>query len=496
MSSQERKWNRLLCTSDLGELPELTSLSPLTPLGEEAATASEWNRLMCTPVETGGQPDLLCTSAGSLAESLGESEVNPEEERMRNLLCTSVLSEPDVLCTEGVCRSRSPRTPRIPGTSSVRELSCTAVESARGGESSVLCSTAVAESEIMARIAEDDADDRQWLIDRGVVPVEIDLTRPVVEFEDVVVPEITTPSPFKATFEVLRLLGAGADGRVFEVVEKATGDVFAAKFVFINSDLRMYGRRLPYEMKIMISLNGVAGVPTLVRQFIENEMTIFSKYLQPSFVTVMSVPEAPYATLTEMRHTSDFGSAAVRTVFSNLVRILRDLDDRNICHVDLHPGNVMVSTRTKAVTLIDYGRAEYKNIPYEVGHIMGYANWVGSPPELRDVYRRYKRDMDATHPSMYGTVERKYIPQFRQMFDYDRQIVWRVGFMIYDEFHGRRFYQEGIHLDPSNIVQYPYGMPTIAVNLLKNIFVSYDRRISLRELFDHPYFDLSVRVRK
>jgi hypothetical protein len=117
-----------------------------------------------------------------------------------------------------------------------------------------------------------------------------------------------------------------------------------------------------------------------------------------------------------------------------------------------------------------------------------YAGWPGSPPELREVYARYDAAIKA-NPFSRKTINGIYAKQFRQMYDYDRQTVWRLAIMLFESYGGVSFYSEDeIGFD----VRYPSRIPPMLMRLLQKVFVPYKRRIGLRDMLDDPYFNLDV----
>lgn len=443
----------------------------------------EWNRLLCS-----AESDLGWE--GSCARIAQPSTVDLDVER--NLACagtTCVPSTlPSLLCTgenpSGACfRSRSPLKVVTP------EEFRRAVARVQGGRQTV-------GRETMRRLREEDAAQRQWLVDRGVVPAEVDPTRFPPSKSEIqrleAEGEITTPSPFKDAYFVLRALGTGTDGTVYEVQDVETSEFLAAKVVRIDNEVEMFDDRVPLEARIMVSLETTPSVPRLEHMYVENKMTLCSKNIPPSFVLVMTMPPAPYCALHEARNLASFDG---RKVFAGLIAALRGLDDNNVCHMDLHSLNVLVSTATNEVTLIDFGRAQYKDVPYEYTMIETYAGHMGSPPELRVAYRNYQREMASAPEYAKRSTAMRNRAELERVFDYDNQTLWTAAVMLFTAYFGRIFFQHP-ELDPSRSVRFPSTMPILAVSLLKRVFVPIQRRIKLREFFDHPFFDLTFNPRR
>lgn len=218
--------------------------------------------------------------------------------------------------------------------------------------------------------------------------------------------------------------------------------------------VKKYGVDEPREVEIMRALNDVPNVARVVAVYDigSGRIGTYKTDKRPCFVIVMERPADPFVTFYEWTKMNDVTIGKKRTVLTRMVTILRHLNEKNMAHNDLHENNVLVNTRTMDVTLIDFDRAEYKDRAF--GEVDTLINWEGSPPELR----------------------------YRKMFSYDLLTVWRIGRMMYRALCPRRSFPSDMH-----DVDYE-GLPSDAIDLLKKIFVRAERRITLDELFNHPFF--------
>ena len=208
-------------------------------------------------------------------------------------------------------------------------------------------------------------------------------------------------------------LGAGSSGRVYEV--ERGGATYAAKIV---ADVELTADGVPLEADILMHLRDVPGVARL-RDVVRLPCG--------SHAMVMDTPTGPFSTLFRCPWPVD-----ARLVLTRLVRILRDVDARNVCHMDLHAQNILVSPGSD-VTLVDFGRAQYKDRPFPLVDL--YAEMDDSPPELRE----------------------------RGVFDYDRMTTWSVGLLA-------------------------LAIGSRDSTVLDDLLAPYELRITLDEMFDHPYF--------
>lgn len=258
----------------------------------------------------------------------------------------------------------------------------------------------------------------------------------------------------KRLYKTLKKLGEGADGSVYMVLSKSTGLKYAMKVINMRSITAddMFTEDFPLEAKMMVDLSGVDGVVQLQHVFREKPLRYGNVKMDDSFVLVMSIPPTAYSMLGsgKIKYKSQ-----LRVVFSKLASILRKVDDHNISHMDLHDGNVLVEDKSLNVTLIDFGRAQYKTRPYAL--IEALRRWKQSPPELVE----------------------------DGVFDYDMITVWLFGRMMYEMFVSD---DTSTYPDVTRV----NWMPPLLQKLLSKVFVPYENRIGLRQMFDDKYFDLSV----
>ena len=226
---------------------------------------------------------------------------------------------------------------------------------------------------------------------------------------------------FFADYQIVRVIQQSKTSCVYEV--SRNGVSYAAKTV-----ARINGDVIPHEVKIMIHLSGVNGISKFKSTY---------NLVVPTIVIVMEMPAGdymPYGCVVNEKTDEQ-----KRCIFARLVKILREIDDLNVAHNDLHEHNFIVHGSDDQVMLIDFGRAQHKNVPF--AHVATYMNWDRSPPELR----------------LHG------------LFDYDRLTMWTVGLLVRNSFE-------------------KYQIPPLAEDLLKYAFVSYEQRPTISQFFDHPYF--------
>ena len=254
-------------------------------------------------------------------------------------------------------------------------------------------------------------------------------------------------------YKFSRFIQKGTDASVFLVIYRESNEKRALKVIRVQDlePTNMFSEHFILEAKIMIDLKDVKGVPKLHHVFRENPISFGGVPRFDSFVLAMSIPPNKYTELVKHFFTK---KSNMRKAHSQLSRILKDLNDRHIAHNDLHSSNVLIETDFLQVTLIDFGRAQYKNKPY--GFIDNLRNWTESPPELRD----------------------------QGIFNYDSSTTWTFGRLMLDK------YVRNPKAPYPLIAKYK-SVPPMLKDLLSKIFVPYEKRIPLVEVFKHPYFDLS-----
>ncbi len=511
MSAADRELESLLADESLGSSPESSSC------------AASGGRLSCRSMSALNTPDvyagLLCTEELGCSPQASTSRSRsplPARRDFEDLLCTEDLGcspEAQAQAQVQAYRSRSP----LPARRNFEDLLCTEelgcspeaqacrrisplttpafltspFVSGAGQSTSYAVEISEDERNTIARLRAEHEANEKWLRDRGVSPHKIDSKRP--QFPDVKQfwQKIDTPSPFRERYTVRKKLGEGVEGLVYEVEDTLTVIPYAAKITYADERLNMYDDILPMEARIMIALEKVPNVPKLLHVFVENAMSIYGKYIHPSIVVVMTKVPDPYCTLMEFQADEQLQTNELRKIFANLAKTLRDIDDCNISHGDLHAGNVLLWGDLDT-TLIDFGRSQFKSTPYPMDLLITYAGWVGSPPELQLVHRNYIAELN-TAPGLSSYILKKYESKFRSVFNYDRQTVWRVGMMLFEAYKGAWRYDE-VKTKPD--FQFPNGMPSLCMQLLNKVFVPAESRIGLREMLNHPYFDLTVQLKR
>ncbi len=263
---------------------------------------------------------------------------------------------------------------------------------------------------------------------------------------------------FSGLYTVGKKMGQGADGSVWEVVNKSNQKKMAVKVVKLESisTYDMYTTHFLLEARIMMDLVDVDGVPH-IEHFFRGTPTFPGAEIKDSFVFTMTRPEKVHDTLDV---STILNKMTLRNIFIKLAHALQGVDKKGISHMDLHVGNVIVSKDFSEVMLLDFGRAQYKNMPFSPILLERMFTWDLAPPELRDD----------------GNLQ------------YDPCTTWLFGKMMYMKYV-RDHNMKTIYTD----VQNDNTLPPLLKDLLNRVFQPLEKRITLQEMFKHKYFDPNVK---
>lgn len=249
-------------------------------------------------------------------------------------------------------------------------------------------------------------------------------------------------------------LGEGVDSKVYRVYDRVDGESYAMKVlnaeVNIIPDGDLYTPNFLTEARILIDLANAPHIMHVERVFHESPLDFGGLKMRDAHVLITTIPDEPYVTLDQIQFKN---TTQVRYVFVQIARALAAIDRVNVSHMDLHLGNVLVNKHDLNVTVIDFGRSQYKNVlPYYYTNTIRAWEYF-APPEL-------KKD---------------------GIFGYDQVTVWCFGVLMY-----YTIARKGV---PKMPVQFEKLFSRLLRDLLGKIFVPYEKRIGLRAMLSHPYFN-------
>lgn len=270
------------------------------------------------------------------------------------------------------------------------------------------------------------------------------------------------PTELMEMFYYVKFIAEGTDGSVHLMAKKDTGKKYAVKFVKTDSLTKhdMYTKNFPLESRILIDLVGAKGIVQLEYVFKEKNINLGELKDVTGYAYVMDTPPTePYVDLYNYKA---YFKEELRVIFSHIAQGLREMEKRNITHVDLHSSNVLVETSLKT-TIIDFSRAQYKNTPYP--YVEPMTNVPHTLPEIR---KKGKKGIN--------------------FFDYDQLTVWSMGLIIFEKYSKNT--KQPAHLP--DMKRYP-SFPPMVKDLLSRIFVSEAaKRISFKDMLEHPFFNLKI----
>lgn len=192
--------------------------------------------------------------------------------------------------------------------------------------------------------------------------------------------EVVTPGKFPAgsllgrRYEVVRFLGEGGMGQVYQVRDLREGGEYALKLLFNNGEEiePQAVKRFQKEIEALLALNH----PNIIQIFDYGQHHTFSYY---------TMDYLPYGCLADL--IDEKGALSCKQAFQLLIPIasaLHHAHQNNLLHRDLKPGNIMFR-REGAPILTDFGLAlQIENRQTRLtkkGHIIGTANYM-SPEQI------------------------------------------------------------------------------------------------------------------
>jgi len=164
--------------------------------------------------------------------------------------------------------------------------------------------------------------------------------------------------PFELAYRVGDVLGKGGFGVVYAGLRTVDGASVAIKHVAKNKVTDwtvMVGRRVPLELKLLHSVQGVAGV-----------IKLLDFYERPdSFIYVMERPgdcKDMFDFITEKKVIDE---DLARNLFKQIVETVLACHSKGVIHRDIKDENILIDLVTNKIKLIDFGSgAVFKEDPF------------------------------------------------------------------------------------------------------------------------------------
>ena len=148
--------------------------------------------------------------------------------------------------------------------------------------------------------------------------------------------------PVVAGYTLLRLLGAGSFGQVYQAREEATGKTVAIKFFTSGAGDRW--QTLLEEVRLHAQLDAVGGIVDLKQ--------VVSAADPPYYIMAF----ADGGSLEDRLAAGTVAPAEVLPLFRRVARALAYVHAKGICHCDLKPGNILLDARGQPL-LADFGQS-------------------------------------------------------------------------------------------------------------------------------------------
>jgi len=169
---------------------------------------------------------------------------------------------------------------------------------------------------------------------------------------------VSSNLPFELAYRVGDVLGKGGFGVVYAGLRAVDGARVAIKHVAKNKVTDwtvMVGRRVPLELKLLHSVQGVPGV-----------IKLLDFYERPdSFIYVMERPgdcKDMFDFITEKKVIDE---DLARDLFKQILETVLACHSKGVIHRDIKDENILVDLVTNKIKLIDFGSgAVFKEDPY------------------------------------------------------------------------------------------------------------------------------------
>lgn len=156
-------------------------------------------------------------------------------------------------------------------------------------------------------------------------------------------------------YRILKAIGKGSFGTVYEVEDEKTGNIFALKFEASSTQIER--SQLKNEGKVYDELKGLRGIVEIVDfRCVEVGYFLVMKRLYKSLAEIVSQPP-PF-----------MAPSSVLIIGRRMVDILEGIHSRDRIYRDLKPENIMIDYEDN-IYLIDFGMSKYYIDPITKTHI-------------------------------------------------------------------------------------------------------------------------------
>jgi len=178
-------------------------------------------------------------------------------------------------------------------------------------------------------------------------------------------------SSFEKNYRVGSVLGRGGFGTVYAGIRTSDGRQVAIKHVARSKVLdwdTLNGRRVPMELRLLHSVQGLEGVVTLIEYFERDD----------SFIFVLEHPSNTKDMFDYITEKGFIAEKVARYFFKQVVETVLACHEAGVLHRDIKDENILVDLKTGKLKLIDFGSGAF----VKEGHYSEFEGTrVYSPPE-------------------------------------------------------------------------------------------------------------------
>ena len=257
--------------------------------------------------------------------------------------------------------------------------------------------------------------------------------------------------PEEQRYQVTGILGKGGFGTVYSAVRRSDGTSVAIKQVHtskVNKWSTLAGRKVPMELKLLLSVQNQEGVVKLLDFYEANSC----------FTFVMEKPSECkdlFDFITEKKYLDE---SLAKNFFRQIVRTVLDCHSKGVIHRDIKDENILVDLITGKLKLIDFG----------------------SGALLKEEGEAYT-EFDGTR--VYAPPE--WILSGR--YEGGPATVWSLGVLLYDMVCGDIPWEKDSEIIAASLV---FSKPLTAQcrDLIASCLTrSQDKRISINNILQHPW---------